>query len=170
MAISRFANQLHEADFAGVLMRLPEFWRIRLGGSAQVFKQRYFVLCASALLLAAGACNPGKPALAPVSGRVAFRSQPLSGGFIVFTPDPQRGGRGPLAIGKIERDGHYVLSTDGQPGAVVGWHRITIAAAPSSGDPTFSPALPAHYCDPDQSGQSFEVLPDRVNNHDLNLE
>jgi hypothetical protein len=100
---------------------------------------------------------------------VNFRGQPLPGGFIVFTPDPERGGRGPLAFGKIEADGRYVLTTDGKPGAVVGWHRITIAAS-SSNTPGYNAVLPAHYCDPDQSGQSFEVLPDQVNSHDLNLE
>ncbi|MGH7226332.1 MAG: hypothetical protein ACRELF_24210, partial [Gemmataceae bacterium] len=63
----------------------------------------------------------------PVRGRVFFHGQPLPGGTIVFTPDAERGGRGPLAYGEIDADGRYSLHSDGQPGAVPGWHRVTIA-------------------------------------------
>ncbi len=47
--------------------------------------------------LAAIGCGDSKPELAPVRGHVYFHGAPLAGGVIVFTPDPERGGHGPLA-------------------------------------------------------------------------
>ena len=77
-----------------------------------------------------------------------YHGAPLAGGAIVFTPDPERGGRGPLACARIGDDGGYVLVTGADPGAVVGWHRVTFQArAPDAG-------LPARYGDPDTSNQA----------------
>src|SRR6516225_7750875 len=76
--------------------------------------------------LAVLGCGQGEP-MTPVHGRVFFHGQPLPGGTIVFTPDAERGGRGPLACGEIDADGRYTLRTGDKPGAVSGWHRITIA-------------------------------------------
>src|SRR5207249_4096885 len=82
-----------------------------------------FAWCGALALLAAG-CGQRETPLAPVSGRVFYRGQPLPGGTIVFTPDSERGGSGPLACGEIGQDGRYTLHTGTQPGAVPGWHRI----------------------------------------------
>src|SRR5262249_16864181 len=81
------------------------------------------------LLLVAVGCGPSEVPLAPVSGQVFYQGKPLAGGTIVFAPDHERGASGALARGEIGPDGHYVLSTDERPGAVLGWHRITIAAS-----------------------------------------
>lgn len=116
------------------------------------------------LVLAAG-CGPGEPARVPVYGQVHYRGQPLAGGTIVFTPDPERGGRGPLALGEIGADGRFSLRTDGQPGAVPGWHRVTVA--PGGADPA---ALPRRYRDPERSGLGREVRADRANVIDLQLD
>src|SRR5579875_157327 len=56
-------------------------------------------------------------ALTPVRGRVFFRGQPLPVGTIVFTPDAEPGGHGPLAIGEIGPDGRYSLRSGDKPGA-----------------------------------------------------
>jgi hypothetical protein len=124
---------------------------------------RKLLLCACAVL--AGGCGRGQPSRVPVSGRVFYRGQPLPGGTIVFTPDAQRGGSGPLACGEIKPDGRYVLRTDLQPGAVPGWHRITVAPARASAS-----SLPRRYSDPEQSGKCVEVQPDRANTHDVYLD
>src|SRR5438067_2336100 len=85
------------------------------------------------LVLAAG-CGRDDAALAPVRGRVFYRGAPLTGGSIVFTPDPDRGGQGPLARGDIRADGTFTLTSDGQAGALPGWHRVSVVwfeAAPA---------------------------------------
>lgn len=108
-------------------------------------------------------CGGSGDNLAPVQGQVFFRGQPLTGGTIVFTPDPERGGSGPQAWAEIGSDGRFQLSTEGRRGAVVGWHRITIGCAAAA-------KLPGRYRDPEMSGQNFEVRRDRFNRCDLHLD
>jgi hypothetical protein len=128
---------------------------------------RYHWLCTLALVLAAG-CGPGADEKVPVRGTVYFHDQPLAGGTIVFTPDPERGGRGPLALGEVGKDGTYSLWTEGRPGAVVGCHRVTIAAGKS--DPPPDSPLPRHYSDPEHSGLSREVQSGKANVFDFHLD
>jgi hypothetical protein len=120
-------------------------------------------LCCGLVLLAG--CSRSPPALAPVQGQVFFRGQPLPGGTIVFTPDPQRGGHGPLAWAEVRDDGRYTLVTGGKKGAVPGWHRVTVAPPRRA-----SAFLPVRYRDPELSGQHVEVKADRANVCDLHLD
>lgn len=111
----------------------------------------------------------------PVHGRVFFHGQPLSGGTIVFTPDAERGGRGPLAYGEIDADGRYSLHTGDRIGVVPGWYRITIAppslaAAPGQPLPPPSVDLPRKYRDPQQSGLLRAVQPGKSGEQDFYLE
>jgi hypothetical protein len=129
---------------------------------------RYLVRCLCAALLIAGGCGRGAPVLAPVSGRAFYRGQPLRGGTVVFSPDPERGGRGPLACAEIGPDGTYVLATGLHRGAVCGWHRVTIAA-PCPADPT-ALRLPSRFSDPELSGVCVEVKAGQDNALDLRLE
>src|SRR5438552_2308150 len=80
------------------------------------------------LTLSAG-CSKRAPELVGVRGTVFYRGEPVRGGTVVFAPDPDRGGSGPLAIAEIQPDGTYVLRTDGENGAVPGWHRVTVSPA-----------------------------------------
>ena len=57
-------------------------------------------LCA--LILPTG-CNHGPPPQVPVRGKVYVNGQPLHGGTVVFTPDSQRGARGPVSFATITR-------------------------------------------------------------------
>ncbi len=116
-------------------------------------------------LLAAG-CGEQKPGLSPVHGRVFFRSAPLAGGVIVFTPDLEHGNRGPQAWAHIGPDGAYVLSTGTDPGAISGWHRVTFKAAGTGA----ADILPPRYSDPDQSDQAREVKAGLGNEIDFHLE
>jgi hypothetical protein len=104
---------------------------------------------------------------------VFYRGQPLAGGTIVFTPDPERGGRGPLATGEIGSDGRYSLRTGETPGAVPGWHKVTIAP-PFSADPTApdpgGAELPRKYGDPEQSGLLREIKAGKAAEQDFYLE
>ena len=115
-------------------------------------------------LAAVVGCGGGADRHAPVNGRVFYRGAPLPGGTIVFSPDPGRGGTGPLAVGQIDAEGHYRLRTEGGDGAAVGWHRVTVAAGPTT------PDFPTHYGDPERSGLSREVADGTANVIDLRLE
>jgi hypothetical protein len=130
--------------------------------------RRFLPFCWGPCLLLAS-CGPAAPKLAPVHGQVFFRGQPLPGGTVVFAPDPERGGRGPLAWAEVGPDGRFSLTTGGRKGAVPGWHRITVAA-PCRTRAHPAVALPARYRDPDRSGQRFEVRPEQLNTCELRLE
>jgi hypothetical protein len=119
--------------------------------------------CWALLLLG---CSRGDTPLASVSGQVFYRGKPLAGGTIVFTPDPERGGRGPQAWAEIKGEGKFTLHTSGRIGATPGWHRITIA--PAKADRLTR--LPSRYRDPEQSDQRFEVKAGRLNQCMLHLE
>jgi hypothetical protein len=103
-----------------------------------------------------------------VRGHVYFHGAPLAGGAIVFTPDPDRGGRGPLACARIGDDGAYVLVTGPDSGAVAGWHRVTFQARAM--DAPVDARLPARFSDPETSQQSGEVKAGQDNVIDFHLE
>jgi hypothetical protein len=114
--------------------------------------------------------------LTPVHGQVFYHGEPLTGGTIVFTPDSERGGHGPLACGEIGSDGRYRLRTGLTLGAVSGWHRITIAPAspvtpspPTAAQPS-AINLPRKYSNPEQSGLLREIKAGKVAEQDFYLE
>jgi hypothetical protein len=132
---------------------------------------------AAALLVLAGCGGSGHDGLRPVHGRVLYRGIALTGGTIVFSPDPERGGSGPLAVAAIQPDGYYTLKTEDHNGALAGWYRVTIVAlqapAGSAPDQPWAPArslLPAKYRDPELSGLSCQVRQDQENSLDFNLD
>src|SRR5439155_503659 len=101
----------------------------------------------------------------------------LTRGTIVFTPDAQRGGHGPLSSADVQPDGTYDLRTGTVPGAAIGWHRVTIMAVeppPATGSgPRFQvprSLIPEKYRDPTLSGLSCEVKPGKENGINFNLE
>jgi hypothetical protein len=132
---------------------------------------------AGLLLMAAGCGNHGSDGLRPVHGRVLYRGVPLSGGTIVFSPDADRGGAGPLAQADIQPDGYYVLKTEDHPGALAGWYRVTVVALQVPGkagsEAVWAPPrslLPSRYRDPELSGLGCQVRQDQENTLDFNLE
>ncbi len=113
--------------------------------------------------------------ITPVHGRVFFRGRPLPGGTIVFAPDVERGGNGPLATGEIDAEGHYTMRTREQLGVIPGWHRITIASpalavSPGRDAPPPIVDLPRKYSDPQQSGLLRQVRPGKSGEQDFYLE
>ena len=120
------------------------------------------------LAAVAAGCGESKPTLAPVRGHVYFHGAPLAGGAIVFTPDAERGSRGPLACARIAADGGYVLVTGPDFGAVAGWHRVAFQG--SAADAPSAAGLPPRYSDPGLSGQSCEVKAGEGNVIDFHLE
>jgi hypothetical protein len=116
-------------------------------------------------------CRPSAEQLAPVKGKVLYRGRPLQGGTIVFVPDASRGTHGSLAVADIQADGSFVLRTNDVLGAVPGHHRVTISwmqpAAPGVAPQSY---LPLKYRDPQQSGVACEVLANKTNTFDLELQ
>jgi hypothetical protein len=112
-------------------------------------------------------CDSEPMRLAPVHGKVSYRGIAVRAGIIVFTPDAVRSNDGPMSHAEIRTDGSYVLRGDDGPGAVPGWHRVTIA---NFGEVETRGALPARYGDPEQSGLRFEVKPGQDNVINIELE
>jgi hypothetical protein len=128
---------------------------------------------AAALLLLAAlcGCTGGGETPVPVKGKVTYKGAALQGGTIVFIPDTARGTHGRLATADIQPDGTFALKTDGVLGAVPGWHRVTVAwVLPGPGGQTPQSLLPVKYRDPQQSGLTWEVLANKPNTVELNLE
>lgn len=118
------------------------------------FKQRHFWLglAACACIVQAGC---GRPSLStiPVQGKVTWNGKPLTSGDIAFHPTKlAAGGVDRLAMGKLDSEGNYTLSTvkhgDGvQPGdyAVV---IVSLGGAARKVDATEGPvasAIPLQY-------------------------
>jgi len=69
------------------------------------------------------ACSGG-PAIAPVKGKISFMGKAIDTGVIMFHSET-----GPAAVGNIQKDGTYVLTTlRKNDGAIVGNHTVTIQA------------------------------------------
>ena len=121
-------------------------------------------------------CGSSETPLAPVTGVVTYQGEPLPRGTIVFTPDTSRGTRGPIALGKIEADGKYTLYTKNDPGAVSGWHVITIVAVEEPMNASLNNAarprmlLPQKYQSPSSSGLVREVKTNEPNIIDFELD
>ncbi len=123
----------------------------------------------SLVLLAAFAagCGGGPPQpLAPVTGKVTFNGQPLPTGTLIFMPKAG----GPPAIGMIDKEGAFKMTTDDFEGAVPGVHTVMISALKENGD--FAPQtelIPQKY-GTEQSGLTADVKADQPNVIDFKLE
>ncbi len=79
-------------------------------------------ICLTTLILTA--CGgTAAPQLSYATGIVKFKGKPLSGAQVLFTPE-----NGPMAMGMTNDEGEFQLATQGEEGAVIGPHRVTIRA------------------------------------------
>lgn len=77
--------------------------------------------CAWLLATLAG-CSGGREPTYPVEGTVTLEGHSLAGSTILFRP-----AQGPVAIGKIDEQGHFRLGTYGDgDGAVAGEHAVRL--------------------------------------------
>jgi hypothetical protein len=92
-------------------------------------------MCRPSCLLTALAMVPlltgcGRPALAPVKGRVTCRGKPVAEAAVLFSPMPKSEGgtkSGKAAGGGTDADGRFVLTTyDRGDGALIGKHRVSV--------------------------------------------
>src|SRR5262245_27711243 len=84
-------------------------------------------------------CGGSSQKFAPVSGRVTMKGQPLAGAAVTFMPIVPEGGAapGPNSVAKTDENGEFTLeTTTGEPGALVGPHRvhISLTVGGTSGD------------------------------------
>jgi hypothetical protein len=87
----------------------------------------------AALALLAGGCSRGPYQVAPVSGRITLNGKPVPSAAVLFQPVAPEGNinPGPGSTGITDADGRYTLTLtrlDGAKGAVVGKHKVRIAA------------------------------------------
>lgn len=136
-----------------------------------------WVVASVAAMLLLG-CRGETVPLAKVRGAVTLDGKPLTQGSVQLTPDAGKGTHGPLALGKIEPDGKFVLTTF-RPGdgAQVGFHRVAVNCWDiTPGDPNRpdSPLqskslIPEHYADEQASGLAVEVKRGITNELTLDL-
>jgi hypothetical protein len=124
-------------------------------------------ICCVAICLTLPGCHPGGEQFAPVKGKVLYKGLPLPGGTIVFIPDGSRGSRGNMAIGDIQPDGTYSLKTADVLGAVPGHHKVTVSCVQPG---TAYSILPPKYRDPNHSGLTREVVGNKTNVIDIQIE
>jgi hypothetical protein len=110
---------------------------------------RIFVLL---LLVLLAGCDD-RPTRVPVSGIVTIDGQPLDRGNIKFVPQ-----NGRPSAGKIGEDGRFTLTCyDGNDGALLGTHRVQVAANRIISDSKIEWFAPPKYADFRTSEISVEV-------------
>jgi hypothetical protein len=118
-------------------------------------------------------CTQKPATLNHVTGKVSYKGALLRTGVIVFTPDTSRGESGKIAFGTIKDDGTYIIATDDAPGAAAGWYRVTVGSL-SGVSATYDSApislIPEKYRDPTLSQLQCEVVANRDNHLDFNLD
>ncbi len=92
-----------------------------------------------------GGCGSSAPPPGPatVRGKVTFNGQPVAGGLVVFTPSPDRGGRGKPAFAETGPDGSFILALDRVNAIPPGWYRVSLAPAPALSAGSQPPVFPA---------------------------
>ncbi len=108
----------------------------------------------AAMSLSSG-CGTNAPPHGPatVRGKVTLNGQPVAGGLVVFTPNPDRGGRGKSAYAETGADGSYLLLLDKSKAIPAGWYRVSLSPPPA----TAAGLFPAKLARPDLSGLEREV-------------
>ncbi|HWL11319.1 MAG TPA: hypothetical protein VNQ76_23140 [Planctomicrobium sp.] len=131
------------------------------------FPFRRLMLAGLMLAIPMGNQGCGKaatPPLAKVSGVISLDGKPLTAGTVQFIPDKEMGTAGRMAVGTIQSNGHYELtSVKPGDGAQVGHHIVVIQAfetAPpvtETEPPPPRALIPLKYTDPDTSELRAEV-------------
>jgi hypothetical protein len=123
------------------------------------------------LWLATLGCQPNVDQLVPVKGKITYKGVPLQGGRVVFVPDGARGTHGSLADADVQPDGTFTLKTNETFGAAAGWYKITVNFV-QRGAPGQHPqsVLPARFRDPQQSGLVREIVANKINAIELDLD
>jgi len=100
----------------------------------------------------------------PVEGSVLVNGNPLQGmaGLVMFVPDQSKGNKTPVnAVGEIDQQGRYALSTRGKLGAPKGWYKAVVNPVPpgtGDRDAVKRPAIHPRYASEAMSPLQIEVV------------
>jgi hypothetical protein len=109
-----------------------------------------------------------RPAVAPASGTVTYKGDPVAGATVTLVPQ----GEGTGGAGITQEDGSFTLKAFQDPGVVPGSYRVIITkreappqAGPEGGHdegetPPPRDLLPSRYADPATSGITVEIPAD----------
>jgi hypothetical protein len=78
-----------------------------------------------ALVAAASVGCGGGPRLVKAGGTVKYKNAPVPGADILMMSDAS----GPPSIARTDEQGRFTVTTDGKPGAPVGFFKVSITAA-----------------------------------------
>ncbi len=110
------------------------------------------VIALSCTLVATG-CSDGLPQRVPVSGKVLIDGKPVTAGSIRFVPEGAR-----PSSADLDSEGRFQLYCfDGEDGAVIGTHRVQVAAREITGDESVRWLAPQKYSDHRASGIVVEI-------------
>lgn len=127
-----------------------------------------------ALVLACSGCggrtDSGEMEATSIRGVVTFQGQPLSGGVIVFAPDPERGGQGPPLMADIAADGSYAIVETPQRPIAPGYYRVALAPPPHWRYAPHAAPFPLALTRPDQSGLLRDIRAGQVNLYSFAVE
>ncbi|WP_459554327.1 hypothetical protein [Lacunimicrobium album] len=118
------------------------------------------------------------PETAQAKGIVTYQGKPLPSASVIFTPLA-----GPIGVGTTDSEGRFTLVTQGQPGALLGEHKVTIQAFKAVGNVVattdaktgnevsvpMTSAIPEKYGMPAKSGLSAKVEKDSPNDFTFEL-
>lgn len=106
-------------------------------------------------------CGGNQHRTAKVNGKVTYKGKPVPNGTVTFIPEAG----GPSATGEIQSDGTFSMTTySSGDGAVLGKHKVVIAAMQDMGDrlpedrnPLPPPIVPTKYTSPATTDLTTEV-------------
>jgi hypothetical protein len=62
-----------------------------------------------------------------VSGTISYKGEPVEFGDVIFVPDSGKGNNGVPSMGRIDKSGWYVMSTENAgDGVIAGYHKVGI--------------------------------------------
>jgi hypothetical protein len=126
-----------------------------------MLRGRWAIGCLMMMAFAPVGCGKKTPSETIVQGQILYRGAPLTGGLVVFAPNPDRGSDGPILTALIQPDGSYQLQATEEQPVRAGWYRI--AVAPPAGAvqvPTAAypyPGMSAKYRNPARSGLERQI-------------
>jgi hypothetical protein len=111
----------------------------------------FLLLAAVGLLITLPGCSGGSASTAAVTGKVTSGGEPVTSGSVTFAP--AGGTEGKPAVGAVQSDGSYTLSTYAQgDGAVIGKHSVVYSPGGGGSDDVEQPAIP-------EPGSDYENQP-----------
>ncbi|WP_442482244.1 hypothetical protein [Aeoliella sp. SH292] len=122
--------------------------------ASQIIFVRVAALSALVLsLITTSGCAPSGPTVVPVSGKVLINGQPLTYGYVRFVPTSGR-----ASDGEVRSDGTFKLRySASQEGALLGEHRVEIAANETLGPTKVKWHAPKRYASMVSSGLTHKV-------------